>query len=168
MKNSLKCVSLVVGELDLERGNPEKDHSTGVFSDELQHPPRDPKSLCAHNETSGTLHPYVQGFHGKKNHHKYPPFSSVFGKSCCSLQEACRQASRQPSVHIVSLTNTPSCHPRKQQTSTWEQSRASQPAPPPPTLAEVTSKEVHGQDGLLKGFPNSGPGTSTRPLRPYY
>lgn len=54
-------------------------------------------------------------------------------------------------------------HPRKQQTSTWEQSGGSLPAPPPPTEAQVTTGEEAHRTGLREGFPNAGAGTSRRP-----
>lgn len=80
-----------------------------------------------------------------------PRFSGEKLRIIPSPREACRKASRQTfRLHCVPLHARCCCHPRKQQTSTWEQSRASQPAPPPPTEAEVTTEEVQKGERAVK------------------
>lgn len=155
---------------------PDDDREGGgcLFSDQLQHPdwpPLGKTQVSALNANqAGPLRPFVRTYHSNNqpmidgNLHHLAAFFLGGGESCLFPQQARRRANRQPPAHIVSL-HTRSCCPRKQQISTWEQSRASQPAPPPPTEAEVTTgEEVQRKDGRLKGFPNRGLGTSRRRL----
>lgn len=179
MVNLKKKRERIVSSRNLKREGEsgEKEHTAGELSDELQHPDwpsgserhydswrttRTEQDLYSHMSTntrriiirkSSTIQP------GKER------------KKSCSIptpppKEAWRQARQSTALrsHCVPLLIQRSCYPRKQQTSTWEHSRTSQPAPPPQTEAEVTTEEVQREDGLLKRFPNRGPGTSRRPF----
>lgn len=147
-------------------GVSEKDHTTGVLSQTSSSILADRRSgrrVFAHNTNRAGPYSHMSSNNRRirirnlrhsaalsvpKKKLQHSPRSVLVGQSATLLS------------HCVPI-HAPCCHPYKQPTSTWERSRASQPAPPPPTEAEVTTEEVQREDGLLKWFPNRGPGTSS-------
>lgn len=113
--------------------------------------------------------PYVRAFHSdnRATSHQKSSFSNVFGeKLLFPPQQACRQASRQSSDYIVSL----STHGAATLANNKHQhgSRAELPRlllPLQTRLKSLLRRRCKGRtDGFLKGFPINGPWTSGRPF----
>lgn len=134
--------------LNFEQEGKSSKHTTGAPSKRIQHPGRSPlrkTRLCARNANrAGPLSPSgpkVQGIAVLPVRHSRVWFLLPSEDAHTAGKESvCPLRARRS-------------HPRKQQTSTWEQSGGSQPAPPPPTEAQVTTGEEAHRTGAARGFP---------------